>query len=133
MENTHSAKIIYIEHHPSKKKHYLWQRERQKPKYEIKDGVGIIPEWATEIEKGAFEDCEDLREVVIPQGVRKIGKEAFYGCKNLEKVELPEWLEEIGEDAFWDCSSLTSIRVSENTKIAYDAFKDCPEVKIERY
>ena len=56
-------------------------------KYEIKYGVAIIPEGATEIRDGAFSDC----------------------------------------------SSLTSVRVSKNTKIADEAFKDCPEVKIERY
>lgn len=69
-------------------------------KYEVKDGVGIIPEWATEIKVGAFEYCEELKSVVIPQWVKKIGKDAFYGCKNLESVVLPEWLEEIGDWTF---------------------------------
>ena len=64
-------------------------------KYEVKDGVGIIPEWATEIEDEAFKDCEELKSVVIPQWVRKIGKVAFIWCKNLESVVLPEGLEEI--------------------------------------
>ena len=67
-------------------------------KYEVKDGGGIIPEWATEIEAGAFSECEDLREVVIPQWVRKIGEDAFYECRNLKSVELPEWLEEMARD-----------------------------------
>lgn len=49
-------------------------------KYEVKDGVGIIPEWATEIEAWAFYNCEELTSVVIPQWVRKIDKDAFYNC-----------------------------------------------------
>ena len=34
--------------------------------YEIKDGVGIIPEGTTKISFGAFEGCSELRSVVIP-------------------------------------------------------------------
>jgi hypothetical protein len=29
-------------------------------KYEIKDGVGIIPEGTTEIEENAFDGCKEL-------------------------------------------------------------------------
>lgn len=35
-------------------------------KYEIKDGVGIIPEGTTKVETGAFEECSDLKSIVIP-------------------------------------------------------------------
>ena len=79
-------------------------------KYEVKDGVGIIPEWATEIEAGAFKYCEELKSVVIPQ-----------------------WVREIGEGAFRDCSSLTTVKVSKDTMIGGEAFEDCPSVQIERY
>ena len=57
-------------------------------KYEVKDGVGIIPEWETEIEAEAFSECEDLREVVIPQWVRKIGSYAFSGCSFLTSISI---------------------------------------------
>ena len=45
--------------------------------YEIKDGVGIIPEGTTIIEKRAFMDCEGLTRIVIPDSVEKIEKEAL--------------------------------------------------------
>ena len=37
-------------------------------KYEIVDGVGIIPEGVTAIEDNAFEGCTSLTSVIIPEG-----------------------------------------------------------------
>ena len=79
-------------------------------KYEVKDDVGIIPEWATEIEDEAFKYCKELKSISIPPTVTEIGDCAFSGC-----------------------SSLTTVKVSKNTEIAYNAFYGCPNVKIERY
>ena len=49
-------------------------------KYEIKDGVGIIPEGTTKIEEFAFENCTELTSIVIPDTVTTIGEKAFCGC-----------------------------------------------------
>ena len=115
--------------------------------YDIKDGVGIIPEWEMEIKEWAFIGCKELKRIDIPQWVTKIGKDAFYGCENLTEIVLPEWLEEIGDNAFsgcsfleeislprWvkkignrvfsGCSSLTSIVVSKENQV-YDSREDC--------
>ena len=35
-------------------------------KYEIKDGVGIIPEGTTKIEDHAFDNCAELTSITIP-------------------------------------------------------------------
>ncbi|MBR3859104.1 MAG: leucine-rich repeat protein [Bacteroidaceae bacterium] len=49
-------------------------------KYEIKDGVGIIPEGTTCIEDYAFRDCKELKSIVIPDSVMAIGTRAFEDC-----------------------------------------------------
>ena len=49
-------------------------------KYEINNGVGIIPKGTTKIVGAAFENCKDLKSVVIPNSVTKIGARAFSGC-----------------------------------------------------
>ena len=59
-------------------------------KYEIKDGVGIIPEGTVNIGMYAFEEREELREVIIPDTVVEIGTNAFKGCVNMEKVIFPD-------------------------------------------
>ena len=37
----------------------------------------------TRIEKGAFEECENLHKVIIPEGITQIEDNAFKNCANL--------------------------------------------------
>ena len=53
-------------------------------KYEIKDGVGIIPEGTVQIDPYAFQDCVDLTSVTIPESVTEILWNAFDGCIGLK-------------------------------------------------
>ena len=47
--------------------------------FEVKDGVGIIPEGTTIISVAAFKDCKELTSVGIPDSVQEIGALAFAG------------------------------------------------------
>ena len=76
-------------------------------KYEIKDGVGIIPEGTTVVEAKAFADCEELKNVVIPDSVTRIGYAAFAYCGGLTNIIIPDSVTEIGQEAFADCHKLT--------------------------
>ena len=59
-------------------------------KYEIKDGVGIIPAGSTEIKDEAFKGCEELKSVVIPDTVTKIGEynQEIKGETNVEIIPV---------------------------------------------
>lgn len=95
-------------------------------KYEIKDGVGIIPDGETTIANMAFTYCEELTKVVIPSSVTTIGREAFKGCKNLESVEIPSNVTSICAYAFAGCSALKSINIHKNlSMIGLQAFDGC--------
>lgn len=95
-------------------------------KYEIKDGVGIIPDGETTIANGAFSYCEELTKVVIPSSVTTIGREAFKGCKNLESIEIPSNVTSICAYAFAGCSALKSINIHKNlSMIGLQAFDGC--------
>jgi hypothetical protein len=56
--------------------------------YEIKDGVGIIPEGKTKIEEEAFEKCTELTSIVIPDSVTEIEDEAFERCTGLTTASV---------------------------------------------
>ena len=70
-------------------------------KYEIKDGVGIIPEGTTAVLHSAFDawkfdDCTELKSVQIPESVTEIGHYAFRNCRNLKSIEIPQSVVKIG-------------------------------------
>ena len=94
-------------------------------KYEIKDGVCIIPEGTTKVFVD-YECREAIREVVIPSSVTEIEKEAFYECRNLEKVVIPDSVKKIGQQAFTRCGKLKSVCIPDSvTEIGYAAFSWC--------
>ena len=61
-----------------------------------------IPESVEEISENAFEECENLREVVFEEGSRlnTIRECTFKYCSHLARIELPEGLKSIGVGAF---------------------------------
>ena len=95
-------------------------------KYNIINGVGIIPEGTTEIEESAFENCEKLTTIVIPDSVTIIGNSAFEDCTSLTSIVIPDSVMKIDDWAFKNCAALTSIVIPDSvTKIGDRVFMDC--------
>ena len=93
-------------------------------KFEIKDGVAIIPEGTTMIEEGAFSECTSLVNITIPESVTEIGRCAFFCCTSLKSITIPKSVTKIGEAAFVGCSSFESIVVAEGNSM-YDSREGC--------
>ena len=94
--------------------------------FHVVDGVGIIPEGATEIGGYVFSGCSDLTSITIPDSVTEIGEAAFYDCNNLTSVVIPDSVTVIGEGAFRDCTGLPQIVIPNSvTEIGEGAFRDC--------
>ena len=58
------------------------------------------------IGRAAFFDCTALEKVTISGNVQKIQDDTFSGCKLLKTIVLPAGLEEIGTNAFFNCKEL---------------------------
>jgi len=98
-------------------------------KYEIKDGVGIIPEGTTVIEEFAFEKCAELTSVTIPDTVTEIGEGAFMECTGLTSIVFPKSVKTIGRRAF-DGTGLIEVILPKSVKKVDDmAFIDCHSLK----
>lgn len=53
-----------------------------------------------EVGKGAFKECNRLREITFSDNLEKIGEDAFSSCAMLSSIKIPDTLYEIGEGAF---------------------------------
>ena len=69
----------------------------------------LIPGTVSIIDRGAFNHCYQLSDIILQEGVTKIKSDAFRGCISLTKMELPSTIEKIEMSAFADCTSLTTI------------------------
>ena len=99
--------------------------------YEIKNGIGIIPEGTTNMSSCAFsakvnDNALELQSICIPDSVQEIGSLAFEGCKNLAKVEIPDSVKKIWGSAFKYCEKLSEIKLPKGLeKICDDTFNGC--------
>ena len=59
----------------------------------------------------AFENCNELKEIVLGNNIEIIRHNAFHGCKNLKKVILNDGLSCIDSSAFSCCESLEEIQL----------------------
>ena len=106
-------------------------------KYEIKDGVGIIPEGTTAVLPSAFDawkfdDCAELKSVQIPESVTEIGHYAFRNCRNLKSIEIPQSVVKIGHHAFAGCWGVKEIKLPPHLKdIEKNLFENCKLVSID--
>ncbi len=74
----------------------------------------------TEISKGAFIGCENLK-ITVPSAVTAINREAFKNCTNL-KITLSEGLLYIGGIAFYNCTYLKDF-IFEGTRKEWEAIE----------
>ena len=82
------------------------------------------------IEKGAFKDITNLREIIINDSVRAIEAQAFMGCIRLTDIKLPKGLTEISSEIFYDCKLLDNLIIPDTVrKIGSNAFTNCVSLK----
>ena len=86
-------------------------------KYTGKDETVIIPKGVKSVEKNAFSNCYELKEIIFEEGIKHIGNFAFCSCENIEKIFLPQSLECIDGRWFFECKKIKCIEVDEDNKV----------------
>lgn len=82
---------------------------------ESDEHIAVIPDTVKSIGIGAFEECEELQEVIIPPTVTRIAKGAFVECKNLHRLTIPAGVA-IHIDAFDECGDLKFLCITPGSK-----------------
>ena len=76
---------------------------------------------------GAFENCNNLTEVMLPDSLQSIGKRAFYSCDKLTAITIPAKVTAIEDEAFYWCEALTDVRFQGTVaNIGQNAFAQTP-------
>lgn len=98
--------------------------------FEYKKITGIIlPDTVTTIQKNAFYQCSNLKNISFGANISIIEKKAFFKCSALEILHLPNSLTTLKEHAFACCSFLKSIYIGKSiTTIEMKAFMDCKKL-----
>ena len=88
----------------------------------------ILPETVKKIDRYAFANCPNLKEVIAP-GVETCGMYAFSDCENLVNVEMPN-LTYANTGLFKNCTSLETAKLGTLTEIDNHAFYGCENLKL---
>lgn len=84
----------------------------------------VIPDSATSIGTGAFQNCDKLVSIEIPDTVRQIGNNAFANCDLLRSFTVPANVRSIGEGVFVNCPNLKTLNVDAGNS-AYFSRDNC--------
>lgn len=154
-EGDYRCKVIYEKEAPDKKTSALleYRGSRRKPELlkSVRGGevfaIGptcfkgndvitsiVVPEPISNISRGAFRDCRNLKQVTLPPTLKQIEDRAFKGCENLKEVIIPKGVTGIGAETFEDCTKLKEVYIPATVaQIGENAFTGCPDVKLIRY
>lgn len=89
-----------------------------------------IPNSVTNIEFGAFTNCNNLIECVIPNSVKKIGDYSFHNCINLNKLILSNRLRTLNSYIIGNCHKINELIIPKSViKIERTAIFNCKNLK----
>ena len=100
----------------------------------------IVPNGVTTIEKCAFQNCSELKDVTFQEDSQLRTIEggysygAFYGCTSLTSIEIPASVQTIGEAAFEACVKLATVKFDKESRletIDSRSFYSCPITTID--
>ena len=75
-----------------------------------------IPDTVTQIETGAFKNCQLLKSIKLPDNIEIIGVSAFSGS-GLTEIYIPKTIISISDEAFKKCTSLKNVMMNYNDAI----------------
>ena len=90
----------------------------------------IIPDSVKVICEDAFAWCESLKTVDLGAGVKIIEDSAFSGCENLRSVDISDSVTHLGKNSFSGCRGMRSLSIGKGvTEIPQECFSFCESLK----
>jgi len=83
------------------------------------------------IGESAFENCENLADILLPIGLRTIGSRAFANCKAITTLTMSESVTDVGAKAFENCTALQNVYFENpDIHISADALDGCSDTLV---
>lgn len=102
-------------------------KNREVCKKNIAEGIIVMPN-VSEIKKGDFSKCPNLKYIYFLNPKTKVNESAFVGCFKLEEVHLPSCLETIEPYTFGMCNSLKKVVIPKTIRhIERHSFENCSD------
>lgn len=122
------------------------KEEKCSSRIEIKNGTTLIGGWAFNnnqnienliipdsvkiICENAFDWCENLKTVDLGAGVEIIEDRAFCGCESLRSIDIPDSVKYLGKNVFSGCRGMKSLTIGNGiTEIPQECFSFCENLK----
>ena len=92
-----------------------------------------LPATLTTIAEGAFNNCQQLKQVTLADGIQQLSAACFANCTSLEEIYLPETITDLGSETefgYWSyvfggCTSLKKVNTPKLvTQLGQGCFKD---------
>lgn len=104
-------------------------KQRRKKTEKIREKTIRLSAKTRRIAPEAYREREDITRLVIEEGVSEIGKGAFAGCKNLKEIVFPSNRILLRRECFSDCTALQKIYIPDVANIDPFAFRNCTSLK----
>ncbi len=93
-------------------------------------GKVVVKEGTVGICGGAFDNCENVTNIVLPNSVTNIGSNGFAGLTKLKNITLGSGIKNIADGAFCYCESLESITIPKGvTSLDWGTFEGCTSLQ----
>lgn len=102
-------------------------------------GICTIPEYyqnlpVRQINEKAFNDCNNLTEIIIPDTVATLGSDQFSRCSLLNTIRIGKGITDLNDYLCNECKNLSNIYLTSNiTTISYYAFDSIGSDNINIY
>lgn len=87
----------------------------------VRQGTKLICE-------SAFNECENVTNVVLNNDLEEVGVLAFANCTSLEKITFPSGVKKIGENAMYLCKNLKSVGLPDGAVLERAVCCSCPSL-----
>lgn len=89
----------------------------------------VVPDFVRRISLEAFYKS-DVERIVLPQGLTEIESGAFVECNQLKEIIIPNSVKILPKNAFNKCEALEKVIISSSTLVEEGAVENCPQCNI---